>query len=369
MHDDRLGDVLREADGAPEHVALHVARRVIVVEVEAHLAHCDDARVRCHYAPDGVVRDLKTVISGLDTDQTRFDIAVELDRIGIAANGNYPGVRGFSGVLRSDATGGLFELRSGDLSVDIPQHLAEPVQLDVLRGTLIWRRSDDQTTLLSDSIVFGNADFDFETNVQLSLADGDRLPVVDLATNWSINDVSVAKKYIPFIPRIPRTSEWFQEGLLAGSIPHGTVRLYGPLDKWPFDGGEGRFLVEANLRDALILYQRRWPLATVVDLDIVIDNMRLYTERNIIINEGNEITNAQIEISDFRAPVLTVSGYSAGPLDAMRALLANSPIGTDVFKGNLDRVAVSGDGSFDLDLRVPIRDWQNFDFTARVAVM
>lgn len=318
------------------------------------------------FAPDGIVRNLKAVLSDLDTGQPRFDVAAEFDRIGIAASEKFPGVRGFSGVLRSDATGGLFELRSTDLSIAVPQYLAEAIPLDQLRGTLFWRRGGNRTTLLSDSIVFSNADFHFATSVELTLEDGDRLPVVDLATIWSVNDISVAKKYIPYIPRIPRTSEWFQEGLLAGSIPRGTVRLYGPMDKWPFDGGEGRFLVEANLRDARILYQRRWPVATVPDLDMVIDNMRLYTERNIIINEGNEITNAKIEIGDFRAPVLEVSGASAGPLDSMRALLANSPLGTDIFKGNLDRISASGDGAFDLSLRVPIRDWQSFEFSARV---
>jgi uncharacterized protein (TIGR02099 family) len=318
------------------------------------------------YAPDGLVRNLQATINDIDTDTPGFDIAVEFDRIGFAAVGKFPGVRGFSGTFRSDRTGGLFEIESNSLSVNLPEQLPEPIQLDEFAGTLIWRRSNSRTTLLSDSIVIRNEDFAFETNVELTLEDGSRLPVVDLATTWSINDISVAKKYIPYIPRIPRTSEWFQEGLLAGQIPRGTVRLYGPMDKWPFDGGEGRFLVEANIRDALIMYQRRWPAAEVVDLDIVVDNMRLYTERNFIINEGNEITNARIEIGDFRSPILTIKGDSAGPLDSVRSLLANSPIGMDVFKGNLDRVALSGDGAFDLSLTVPIRDWQSFDFTTRV---
>lgn len=180
-----------------------------------------------NFAPNGIVRNLKAVLNELDSETPRFDVAAEFDRVGVAAYDKFPGVRGFSGVLRSDRTGGLFAIESTGLSVDVPQHLAEPVLLDELRGTLIWRRSGDRTTLLSDNIVFRNPDFDFESNVELTFADGNRLPVVDLATTWSINDISVAKKYIPFIPRIPRTSEWFQEGLLAGSIPHGTLRLYG----------------------------------------------------------------------------------------------------------------------------------------------
>jgi len=318
------------------------------------------------YAPDGLVRNLAATLSGVDSDAPRFDVAVEFDRIGVAAVDEFPGVRGFSGTLRSDRTGGLFEIESGGLSIDIPNYLGEPVLLDELSGTLIWRRSNNRTTLLSDSIVFRNEDFSFETNVELTLADGSRKPVVDLATTWSINDISIAKKYIPFIPRIPRTSEWFQEGLLAGQIPYGTVRLYGPMEKWPFDGGEGRFLVEANIRDALIKYQRRWPAAEVIDLDIAVDNMRLHTERNFIINEGVEITDARIEIGDFRAPILKIDLDSSGALENVRSLLAQSSVGEDVFKGNLDRVAIDGDGAFDLKMTVPIRDWRSFEFTSRV---
>lgn len=351
---------------------------IIMLDVSASYLKLDDAGVLrpwlnpeqqimlASYNPDGLIRNLEATFSDVDTDAPRFDISVDFERIGIAAVGKIPGVRGFSGALRADRSGGRFEIDSGGLAVNLPIFLPEPVLLDEVSGTVIWRRSSNRTAVLSDSIVLRNEDFSIETSVELSLADHSRLPIVDLASTFSINDISVAKKYIPYIPRIPRTSEWFQEGLLAGSIPHGTVRLHGPMDKWPFDGGEGRFLVEANLHDALIMYQRRWPAAEIIDLDLVVDNMRLYTERNFIINVGNEVTNARIEIGDFRLPILTIDMHSAGPLESVRSLIAQSPIGIDVFKGNLDRVSVIGNGSIDLDLSVPIRDWQNFEFTSRM---
>ena len=318
------------------------------------------------YAPDGLIRNLEATISDIDSDLPQFNISASFERIGTAAVGKIPGVRGFSGALRADQSGGRLEVDSGGLSIHLPNYLPELVHLDEASGTLIWRRSNNRTTLLSDSIVLRNEDFRIETNVELLLADNSRRPVVDLAATFSINDISVAKKYIPYIPRIPRTSEWFQEGMLAGSIPRGTVTLYGPMDKWPFDGGEGRFLVEANIRDALILYQRRWPPAEIIDLEIVVDNMRLYTERNSIINVGNEVTDARVEIGDFRLPILTIDLDTAGPLESVRSLLAQSPIGTDVLNGNLERVTVTGDGVFDLDMTIPIRDWQSFEFTSRM---
>ncbi len=348
------------------------------IDVRASFLKIDDARVfrpwlkpaqqqqLDDYAPDGSIRNLELTVSDLDTDAPKFTGAVELDRVGVAAVGKFPGVRGFSGLLRSDSTGGLFEVRSTDLSLDLPTQLPDPVLLNELSGTLIWRRSDNRTTVLSDSIVFNNEDFAFETNVEMTLEDGSRKPVIDLASTWSVNDIGIAKKYIPYFPSVPTTSEWLEEGLLAGRIPRGTVRLYGPLDKWPFDGGEGHFHVDANVRDARIMYQRRWPAAEFSSLDIAVDNMRLHTAKNTIVNEGVEIIDARVEIDDFRNPNLSVILETEGSLDAIRTLLANSPVGIDALKGKLDRVAIEGDGAIELDLTVPLRDSQNFEFTSIV---
>jgi uncharacterized protein (TIGR02099 family) len=352
--------------------------KIATLDVRASYLKIDDVRVARpwlkleqqtqldEYAPSGIIKNLEAALTDVDSDSPHFDVVVELEDVGVEAVGKYPGVHGFSGLLRSDRTGGLFEIRSLGMTVDVPTQLPDPVYLSEFSGTIIWRRSNNRTTVLSDSIVFRNDDFAFNTNVEVSLEDGSRKPVVDLATTWSINDIAVAKKYIPYIPRVPRTSEWFQEGLLAGRIPRGTLTLQGPMDKWPFDGGEGHFHVGAQVVDARIMYQRRWPAADVPDLHIAIDNMRLYTERNTIINEGIEITDAQVEIGDFRDPTLSVNLASAGPLDNVRSLLAQSPVGIDTLNGNLDKIAIEGDGQFDLELIVPIRDWQSFEFRSNV---
>jgi uncharacterized protein (TIGR02099 family) len=318
------------------------------------------------YAPDGVIRNLEVTVSELDTDAPSFAGAIEFDRVGVAAVGKTPGVRGFSGVLRSDTTGGLFEIRATQLSVHVPTQLLEPIALDELSGTLIWRRSNNRTTVLSDSIVFGNQDFAFESNIEMTLEDGSRKPTVDLASTWSVSDIAIAKKYIPFFPRVARTSEWIEEGLLGGQIPHGTVRLYGPLEKWPFDGGEGHFHVDAEVRDALIMYQRGWPAAEFIELDIAVDNMRLHTNKNLIVNDGVEISDARVEIDDFRNPILSVVVETTGSLDAVRKLLVQSPVGRDTLKGKLEEISIEGDGSVDLDLKVPLKLAQDFELTSNV---
>jgi uncharacterized protein YhdP len=100
-------------------------------------------------------------------------------------------------------------------------------------------------------------------------------------------------------------------------------------------------------------------------MNVVLDNARLYTERNRSINRGREVVDAQVEIDDLRKPVLTIDSYSTGTLESLYNYAQSSPI-AKVFGGHLRRVRVSGDAALKLDLMVPITDWRNFTFSARI---
>ena len=317
------------------------------------------------FDPSGVVRDLALTLSDLGTDDIKYSVSAEMTDIGIAAYGKRPGVRGFSGSVRADSSGGLLEIDSDSLVVTAAQILGQPLAFETAEGTVIWRRGNDRTTVLSDSVVLRNEFFDSETSVEMSLADGGGKPFIDLASTFAVLDVAAARRYVPYMAKRPRMSQWFQEGLVSGRIQDGNVRLYGAMDDWPFDNGEGQLLVEGNVRDAVVIYQPKWPAARVIDADIAVRNMSLYSRRSHIINAGNEIRNATIEIADFRDPYFTLSALANGTLETLRQLSVQSPIG-EMFGGQLDRVSVSGDASLNLDLNVPVRDWQSFSFTARL---
>lgn len=351
--------------------------KVVLMDVRASYLNLQDAslfkpllspdrqELLSSYQPSGRVRDLVATVSDIGSDSPRFDIAAQLDAAGIAADGNRPGARGFSGVLRANRLGGRLEIRSADMTVDMPEYLSRPIDIDSAEGTVIWRSGDSRTTVLSDSIRIRNEFFDSQSNVQLIIHADESSPEIDLDGTWSITDVSAAKEYIPQKIVKPKLYDWFQAALVKGSIPRGTTTLNGPLDKFPFDNGEGRFLIEASVRNLTFKYQPRWPATDRSDMEVVLENMRLYSVRNRSVSAGNETVDAKIEIADLRNPVLTIDAFSTGTLETIRAFSMQSPI-ADIFGGQLDRVTVSGDASFTLDLTVPLKDPKAFEFTSRV---
>ena len=92
------------------------------------------------------------------TDSPRYAISADLENTGIAVYEDRPGVRGFTGRLRADWSGGRLEIRSQDMVVDLGSHLTESIPVDLASGTVIWRRSGERITVLSDNIAISNAD-------------------------------------------------------------------------------------------------------------------------------------------------------------------------------------------------------------------
>lgn len=316
-------------------------------------------------APSGTIRDLSATLSDIGTDRLDYNVTVELDRVGLADAQGWPGVRGFSGMLRANRSGGRLEINAMEFAINAPQYVAAPIRLQAAEGTVIWRSSPLGTTILSDSIRIDGEDLQSRSDVQLVLAADGSAPQIDLASDWSIGDIAAIKRYIPAKLMSPKLYDWFQMALVSGRIEHGTTVLNGPLDKFPFDNGEGRLLINAAIRDMTFRYHSLWPAAAQADLDVVLDNVRLYSLSNRSSSAGNNAIDANVEIADLREPILRIKSLSTGSLETIRQFSLQSPI-ANVFGGQLERVTVSGDASFALDLTVPLKNVSDFTFQARV---
>ncbi|MDJ0904400.1 MAG: YhdP family protein [Woeseiaceae bacterium] len=354
--------------------------KIAMVDVQASYLNFADAAVAVpwlddeqttmlgDFDPSGVVRDLALTLRDLDSDTPRFTVSAEFDNVGVAAAGKRPGVRGFSGRVRADRASGRLEIDSDRLVVTAPGILGEPLAFDTSRGTVIWRRGNDRTTVLSDSIVLRNAFFDSETSVEVSLAEGAKRPFIDLESVFSVSDLAAASTYVPYMEKRPKMSEWFREGIVSGRVPNARARLVGDMKDWPFDNGEGQLLIESNIQDGVIIYEEGWPQVEIIDADLVVENMSLLSERNHAVTVGNVVRDARIEIGDFRNPLFSIRARSESTLPALRELSVNSPI-NEMLGRQLEKVTVSGNANLDLALDMPVRDAKNFTLTARLEAL
>jgi uncharacterized protein (TIGR02099 family) len=317
------------------------------------------------YDPTGVLRDLQLDLDAVQTDEPVFALISELDETGVAATESLPGVRNLSGLVRTDNNGGRLEIESADLILDLASQLDEAISFDDAIGTVIWRRNAEGVIILSDSVRIRNADMDSQSSLQVNLPSGSNAPTVDFNSTWSVNDLAAVKRYLPAKLIKPALYRWLSDALVAGNAPRGTLRLSGPMDKFPFDDGEGIFRIEARFENTTLRYSDLWPDSKNMSLDVVVDGMRLYSHRNSSSNEGNSIVDAKIEIPDLRRPVLSIDAFATGSLESIQKFSQNSPIAR-VFGGYLAKTRVEGDASFGLQLTYPILDRENYQFTTRI---
>lgn len=317
------------------------------------------------FAADGVLRDFAFAQSGLDVGSPVFELSTRFESAGILAVDKWPGLRAFSGSLRADSAGGRLEIDSKGLVFSLPAELPGPVILDDATGTIIWRRNADGVIVLSDSIHVRNADLSSQTSLQINAPADGSSATIDLQSDWSINDIGSIRRYLPMQAIKPPLYRWLTGALVSGSIPRATTRIDGPLELFPFKGDEGIFRIDAVVADAVLRYSDLWPAATNMNLDIVVDQTRLYSHKNFAVNAGNTVEDAIIEIADLRKPVLEINAFATGTLDSIRNFSRESPIAA-VFGGQLDRVEVDGDASFSLQLNYPIADKQRYEFETRI---
>ena len=315
--------------------------------------------------PTGVLRNLSIDLSDLDSEEPEFDVTADLQSAGFAATAERPGIREFSGRVRADRDGGRIEIESTDLQVDTGALLAEPISFDDAMGTIIWRRNSSGIILLSDSIRIRNADFDSQSSLQISVPANGDAPFVDIESDWNINDVHAIPRYLPVKMLSAPIGEWLQMAPVSGVVSRGTLRLNGSLDRFPFDDGDGSFHVTAGFEDFILRYSDKWPAPSFSYVDVVIDNMRLTSNRNLADVRGNVVENAQVVIADLRNPVVEINAFATGTLESMRSFGASSPI-NEVLGGQLENVTVGGDASMDLTVSYPVKDKLNYDFAGRI---
>ncbi len=304
--------------------------------------------------PSGVVRDLDATFSNINSENRYFELSVDLENVGFAAGEKRPGVRGFTGRIRGDLSGGRLEIDAADMSVELPAVMTSAIPIDTLRGMLIWRSSDDLTRLTTDSVYLLSPVIEMRGSGELSVYADRPAPEIDFNASYSIEDVSQVYPYLPLKIMKPKLRDWFENALVAGTIPRGTVRMRGPIDKDFFKGSDGRLLVEGSVRGLTMKFQPQWPAIVRGDVEVVLDHTRLYSVRNRVTTAGNLAVDSEVEIANLREGVLTIKALTTGTLETFRQYGLQSPL-NGLLGGNLDRLAMDGEASFQFDLTVPLK--------------
>ncbi|MCX7033436.1 MAG: YhdP family protein [Arenimonas sp.] len=296
-------------------------------------------------APDGELDNVR-----IDGQDGTWAGSARLKAVGWLPYGSRPGVQGLAGSAAFDQSGGVFKLGSGPVRFDWPS-FRQPLHVRV-GGTLGWWRSGGLWTVGASGLRIRGDDFGVLARAELLFQGPGRKPRLDLAAEVDPTTVQAAKKFWVVGKMPPATIDWLDNALKEGTVELGRAALGGELADWPFREGQGRFDARARVVQTTVDFNREWPVAEAMDMDVAFDGpgMTLAGTGMIL---GNRVGRVEGGVPDFRDPRLLLDIDTAGRGETLQALMLASPLRAR-YEEHLLNASIRGPATVALQLDLPL---------------
>lgn len=296
-----------------------------------------------------------------------WQVAAQVQGLALKRQGRTPGLAGLDASLRANQDSGTLTFGSNGLGLDLRPLLDAPLQFEQLGGGLTWGRiAAGGWQVASTELMLGNPDLTARGHFVIELP-GDLLgdlpgpagspspgPYLDLSLGLQDVDLAKVRHYLPVGALSPGVTQWLNQALVAGTLPRGELVLRGPLHRFPFRAGEGRFEVNLDFRDLVLCYLTGWPPIEAATgglslgaqgLEVRLDQGRLYR---------TDLSQGRAVISDPWDPGrLAVHLVANGPFADALTLMRDTPLAGEL--GPLAKaLEVAGPAQFVLDLGLPV---------------
>jgi uncharacterized protein (TIGR02099 family) len=311
-------------------------------------------------APAGDVRDLSLELER-GAQRLEYTLAARFAGLGFESIRDLPGIDSLAGEVRADSRSGRVELHTGRATLDWPALFREPLALQAATGLVVWRQGQDAVRVVSDDLVLETADAVLRSNLELTLPLDGGSPLLDLATSTSNVAIAAVPRYLPAHKIPPPVVDWLDGALQGGLIRNATVTFYGPVKAFPFDAGEGELRAVVDVEDVRLAYARDWPWAEDLDGQVEFVNAS-FAAHGSGHTLGNRTSNLRVAIPDLRTGMLRMQLDTVGPLPQVLEYLQTAPLIARSLGPDFSRLeAPRGTGAVGVDLRLPLRDRDNYD--------
>ncbi|MFV1972998.1 MAG: YhdP family protein [Thiohalobacterales bacterium] len=263
---------------------------------------------------------------------------------------------GFSG-LRGSVTGtrdtGAIWLSARHAGFSDAGVFRDELRFDAVSGEIGWQWQDGDLAITGNALHVENADLALTGELDLGIPEDGATPVVDLQLEMHRGQLGRLRHYLPARVMPATGVAWLDRSLVSGDIRDGSVVLKGPLDKLPFDNGEGQLEVRLPVTRAVLDFNPDWTPIRGLAAQVNITGRSM----DVVSRQGNirtaSLAQVNARIKDLAKPDLLLKGTVTGDLPVMLAELGSSPLG-ELYGGFVDRVTGTGKTKLDLDVFVPL---------------
>ncbi|HBY55846.1 MAG TPA: hypothetical protein DEG23_03425, partial [Coxiellaceae bacterium] len=182
-----------------------------------------------------------------------------------------------------------------------------------------------------------------------------QMPVVDIQLGLKLSNLAKAKLYYPITVLPHSATAWLDKAFISSKPIYGKMILQGPLDKFPFDNNEGRFLVDTNIRDVHLNYDPDWPHIENITGKMIFSNRSLTISANSAKILHAPVKSIKTTIPDLEMPILHVIAAIDTDSSVGLKFLNLSPLKNTVGR-KLQAINLIGPMKFGLEMDMPLSD-------------
>ena len=253
----------------------------------------------------------------------------------------------------------FFVPATGDINLSIKNSrvrskvFRQPLAIDNLASRIIWQHLKDGFKVRVSKFKCNDAWLDLRGDMQFLLPTGKADAVVDMQLDFNLANLNKAKLYYPVTVLPPDATSWLDQAFVNSKAMRGTLILQGPIAKFPFDNNEGRFLVNANIRDVRLNYNVAWPPVENLNGKMIFANRSM-----MILTHGAKIMRVPVKsikatISDLDMPVLSIDSSIHTDSSVGLRFIKSSPLRKTVAK-KLRSLKLTGSMQLLLKMVIPL---------------
>ncbi|MEA3638724.1 MAG: DUF3971 domain-containing protein [Lamprobacter sp.] len=283
--------------------------------------------------------------------------------------------------------GGYAHLSGSNVRLDLRPLFAQPQAFTHVDGQFAWRRMPAGSIHLWTQAFSANTQhFDSLSRLSLCLHPSGVNPFLDLHTHFRNGSIAALPQWLPVGIMDDSLEDWLLRAIVDGRLESGDLLLRGPLERFPFDAQEGRFLLVLRAVDGVLDYgEAAQPTGSTVGLRSAEQTPPLswpplqqlaatlrFENRSLEIDVPSaEILNSRIDagrvsLSNLWQPsYLEIDARGEGPLADGMHVLATSPLAHQL-GGLASAVEVSGSGGLQLQLGVPLNKTLPFRYAGEL---
>jgi uncharacterized protein (TIGR02099 family) len=311
-------------------------------------------------APTGEWMDTRVALKRAATgDPWRLNVQARFRGVGFAPARRAPGLRGLTGTLGGNESGGRIDIDTQSAVFAWPSELPQPIDLENLKTTLYWKRTADEFLVSTPSLDLQTRDAGLHAQVAWRQpSDRTVSPVLIVVSAVDNGNVPSTRLYLPRQLIAPSALTWLNRAFVAGRMSHADVVLSGPIRDYPFRDGTGIFIARAHLEGLTLDYQEGWPV--LENLSGVAEFRNEGLNLNLLGSSGHignlKLDRGDARFADFKTGELQVHTTMSGDANDALAYLRATPLDASA-DHMFSAVEAKGPLTAGVDLFLPFREF------------